>query len=238
MPRRRKTKIPKLLHIVWIGDESKRPSKGIATWKRRNPSLHVKVWGNEDLTSRRWRTWRNMQKLLPAQIHGVADMMRWEILHEFGGLAVDADTICVHALDDWLFELEAFACWENELVRPGLISNGFVATIPNNGFFGRIVRDIARDTAVASTPSWRSVGPGRLTDSYHKYGYTNLTILPSHFAAPRHFTGVEYTGSRMIYCTQQWSSTNAFLSERTAGRRGKPPKFEIFGHKSWLQFRS
>lgn len=237
MPTRGKTKIPKLIHIVWIGDESKRPSKLIKTWERRNPGCDVRVWGNRELDSRRWRTRRHMKELFSGQIYAVADMMRWEILHEFGGIAVDADTECIRPLDDWLFELEAFACWENELVRPGLISNGFVATIPNNAFFGRIVRDIARDPTVASTPAWRSVGPTRLTDSYHKYRYSNLTILPSHFFLPTHFSGIAYTGSQLVYCTQQWTSTKAQLAKQASSRRSKTVNFEVFSHKSWLQFR-
>ncbi|MFZ3349329.1 MAG: glycosyltransferase [Xanthobacteraceae bacterium] len=233
---RKKARIPKVLHIVWIGDESKRPVKWLETWQQRNPTYRLRVWDNKDLTSRSWRTRRHMQSLLSSQIHGVADMMRWEILHELGGFTLDADTICLRPLPDWLFELESFACWEHELVRPGLISNAFVASIPHNDFFARIVRDIAKDSSVPSTAAWRSVGPMRLTDSYHRYGYSNLTILPSHFFMPRHFSGVKYTGSKIVYGEQQWSSTNTLLRERAM--REKPIKFEIFGHKSWLQFRA
>lgn len=238
VPLRSKKRIPKIIHIIWIGDESKRPSKSIRTWERRNPDCQVKVWGNQELNSRRWRTRRHMSELLSTQIYAVADLMRWEILCEFGGIAVDADTECIRPLDAWLFELEAFACWENELVRPGLISNGSVATIPNNAFFDRIVRDIARDPNVTSVPAWRSVGPMRITDSYHKYKYSNLTILPSHFFLPSHFSGVTYTGSRMIYCTQQWSSTKALLDEQAKESGRKHAKIDIFPHKSWLQFRN
>ena len=64
-----------------------------------------------------------MSDMLNRQVwEGVADMMRWEILDQHGGFAVDADSICIRPLEDWLFEPRIFACWENEIARPGLAS--------------------------------------------------------------------------------------------------------------------
>jgi mannosyltransferase OCH1-like enzyme len=76
------------------------------------------------------------------ELCGVADMMRWEILERYGGFAVDADSVCVRPLADWLFEPEIFACWENEIARPGLIANGYVYSHPGNRLIRQLVNDI------------------------------------------------------------------------------------------------
>ena len=46
--------IPKQIHIIWVGDQTKRPDNCINTWIRRNPSWRVKVWGNQDLADYGW----------------------------------------------------------------------------------------------------------------------------------------------------------------------------------------
>jgi mannosyltransferase OCH1-like enzyme len=199
--------IPKTLHIIWVGNESKRPDNCIRTWIDHNPSWKVVIWGNEALATNGWINAAHMRAMARRELNGVADMMRWEILYKEGGFVVDADSICVRPLDDWLLEAEAFACWENEVARPGLIAAGYVASIAQNPFFGQIILDLQAAPTVVDQMAWQTVGPMRLTSAHRKYNYTNLTILPSHFFIPRHFTGLTYTGQGTVYAKQEWAST-------------------------------
>jgi mannosyltransferase OCH1-like enzyme len=199
--------IPKLLHIIWVGDESKRPDNCIRTWVEHHPDWHIQLWGNADLAERSWVNARHMRAMAEREMNGVADLMRWEILYEQGGLLVDADSICVRRLDDWLLEHEAFACWENELVRPKLIAAGYVATVAENPFFGQIIQDIHADASVVHDMAWKTVGPLRLTESFHRYQYTGLSVLPSHYFIPEHYTGLSYQGRGPVYARQAWAST-------------------------------
>ena len=203
-PRQR---IPRIIHVIWVGDESRRPDNCISTWKQHNPDWTVKIWGNAELGSHGWINAKHMRTMSKRELNGVADMMRWEILYEEGGFLVDADSVCTRALDDWLLEQEAFACWENELVRPGLIAAGYVATVPENPFIGQIIQDIQALPTITHAMAWQTVGPQRITDAYFKYRYSNLTILPSQFFIPQHFSGIEYTGGGTVYATQEWGST-------------------------------
>jgi mannosyltransferase OCH1-like enzyme len=205
--------IPKTLHIIWVGDESRRPDNCIQTWVDRNPTWTVKIWGNERLAARGWTNAPHMKAMARKELNGVADMMRWEILYAEGGFVVDADSVCVRPLDDWMLEADAFACWENEIVRPGLIAAGYVASIPQNPFFGQIILDIQAETSVVDKMAWETVGPMRLTVSHRKYRYANLTILPSHLFIPRHFTGIRYTGAGPVYAEQEWGSTLRLYDE-------------------------
>lgn len=199
--------IPKKLHIVWIGDESKRPDNCIDSWVRLNPSWEVKVWGNADLTGNPWRNAYHMQEMWKHELCGVADMMRYEILYEHGGFAVDADSLCVKSIPDWMLEANEFTCWENEHERPGLLAAGYLAAQKGSHFIGEIIESIHSDTTVVDRMAWQSVGPQRLTDVWKAHKYP-LTIYPSHYFIPRHYTGIEYKGDGHIFAKQFWGSTH------------------------------
>lgn len=200
--------IPKTFHFIWVGDESRRPDNCIATWRAAHPDWDLRLWGNAELEGRDWTNARHMAEMRRREWNGVADMMRWEILHKHGGLVFDADSICTRPLDDHLLDCEAFACWESEIARPGLIAAGYFGCAPGNPFVGQIVQDIAASPTVVAEMAWKTVGPQRLTDCYRKFAYTPLRIYPSHYFIPRHFTGVTYEGRDPVYAHQLWGSTS------------------------------
>jgi mannosyltransferase OCH1-like enzyme len=199
--------IPKTLHFIWVGDEAKRPDNCIRTWAEHNPAWQIKVWGNASLVDHEWFNARHMREMSKRELNGVADMMRWEILYNEGGFVVDADSVCVRPLDDSLLDCEAFACWESEIARPGLIAAGYFACAAANRFVGQIVTDIYNEPTVVNDMAWKTVGPMRLTESYRRYAYHGLSILPSHLFIPEHFTGVRYEGPGPVYAHQEWAST-------------------------------
>ena len=99
------------------------------------------------------------------ELNGVADMMRWEILHAMGGIVVDADSIALKPLSDDLLDCEAFACWENEIARPGLIAAGYFGCEAGNALVEQIIHDIHDEPTVTHDMAWKTVGPLRLMSS-------------------------------------------------------------------------
>lgn len=199
--------IPKTFHFIWVGDEGKRPDNCIDTWRAAHPDWAFRLWGNAELDGRDWVNARHMAEMRGRELNGVADMMRWEILLEHGGVVFDADSICAAPLDDALLDCEAFACWESEIARPGLIAAGYFGCTPGNPFVRRIIEDIAAAPSVVHDMAWKTVGPQRLTDCYRRHRYTPLRIYPSHYFIPRHFTGVAYEGTDKVYAHQLWGTT-------------------------------
>lgn len=199
--------IPKILHFIWVGDETKCPVNCIDTWREKHPDWEIRLWGNAELGQTNWINYAHMNAMAAREFNGVADMMRWEILYTHGGVLVDADSICRRPLDEELLDCPAFACWENEIARPGLIAAGYFGCEAENPFVGQIITDIAAETSVVEAMAWETVGPKRLTDTYRKYAYTPLRIYPSHYFIPQHFTGLTYQGSGPVYADQLWGST-------------------------------
>ena len=79
--------IPKIIHIVWVGDERKRPDNCIQTWRMLHPDWEIKIWGNDSLTEYAWVNAKHIQAMWLRELNGVADMMRWEILYRGQGEA-------------------------------------------------------------------------------------------------------------------------------------------------------
>lgn len=200
--------IEKTIHVIWIGDQKKRPDNCIETWKEKNKDYKVKVWTDLELQSEQWKTKSAIDKWYNKEINGAADVMRWEILYKYGGIAVDADSICVRSLEDWILEAEAFSCWENEVERPGLIACGFMGCKAQNIFVGKIIEKIVTDPTIENGAAWQKVGPLLITQMHRFEKYINLTIYPSHFFIPRHYDGLEYSGDGHVFAKQAWGSTN------------------------------
>ena len=146
--------IPKKLHFVWIGNESKRPNDCIQTWIDKNPDYEVRIWGNEDLKATKWFNARHMMEMAKHELCGVADMMRYEILYNEGGITLDADSVCLAPLEDWLLKPKAFAHWEQEHRRTGLINVSVMGAEKNNEFYGQCIEDIKKKETVVDKRAW------------------------------------------------------------------------------------
>lgn len=165
-----------------MGDESLCPNECIQSWRDLNPDYEVKVWGNKELSST-WHNAHHINEMLEKELNGVADMMRYEILYNHGGLTLDADSFCLKPLEDWLLEPSEFACWENEHARPGLIAAGYLGSVPKSPFFGQIIHDIHNEKTVVDKMAWETVGPLRVTNTFNTHQYP-LTVYPSHYFIP------------------------------------------------------
>lgn len=199
--------IPKVIHMVWIGDESRRPDTLINSWRDKNPEWKIKVWGNRELAGTRWINHAHIKSMKPSSLAGVADMMRYEILLREGGFAVDADSYCTRPLADWLFDSQVCVSWENELVRPGLLANGYLAAEPEAALISEVVLSIKNKASVVDKLPWETTGPQMLTDTVNRLNYANITRWPSHYFIPHHFTGTKYLGSGHVFAYQLWGTT-------------------------------
>ncbi|MDX1634987.1 MAG: hypothetical protein R3280_10135 [Marinobacter sp.] len=216
------SRIPKTLHFVWVGDESLRPDAYIDTWRRKHPDFTVKVWGNDDWHNGDWVNRRHMDAFVAhgKEYRAVADIMRWEILLKEGGFALDADSVCINPLPEWLFDCSLFAAWENEYVRPGLVANGYVGAEPGHSVMAAMVdrldsqRDLARrfvwyKMKYKRRRAWNTTGPIPFTETLFASADRSATLLPSHFFLPIHHSGERYSGTGPIYSCELFAGTHS-----------------------------
>jgi len=198
--------IPKKLHFVWIGDESRRPDDCIRTWIDKNPDYEVVIWGNDDLKNKLWYNAVHMMEMARQELCGVADMMRYEIIYNEGGITLDADSVCLEPLEEWLLKPDAFAHWEQELTRPGMINVSVMGGVANNLFFWECIERLRRKETVIDRKAWMTTGPGHITEVFRDTGYP-LTVYPTHYFTRDHFTGIKYGGNGHCFATQFWGSS-------------------------------
>lgn len=200
--------IPNIIHQLWIGSKPP-PIKLMNTWKDKHSDFEYIYWNESEFIK------RNMvfecQKQIDdiEEINGKADIMRWEILYKYGGVFIDADSICIEPFDEEIMSKSSFAGWEQEEVRPGLIATGTMGFPINHPLVGGAINWIKHNpvTQKDGFMAWQSVGPGLLTRMYNTGNFKDLYIFPSYTFLPIHLTKIEYKGHGKIYAYQAWGST-------------------------------
>ena len=61
--------IPKVLHIIWVGDEARRPDNCIRTWVEAQPGVVGLAVGNDDLAGCGWFNARHMREMAPLELN-------------------------------------------------------------------------------------------------------------------------------------------------------------------------
>lgn len=218
--------IPRIIHQVWVGPRP-RPRRMMATWRDMNRgSWEYRLWGSAkarayvlDAHDTDWfepayrisaDPWRNQAALDDMfELNGKSDIMRYEILLEHGGVYVDADAECTTPLDDSLLAHEAFATYEHEAARPGVITGAFLGSVPGGALMRALVAGIP--SCNLRQPAWVGVGPSYLTATVARMGAAaRLHVLPSGAFAPSHYSGappVPYAGPQ--YGDHKWGNTLA-----------------------------
>ena len=199
--------IPTIIHQIWIGPK-KAPIKMMDTWKDKHPEFEYIRW-TEDEIKKRNMIFKCQNRIDEIEEYcGKADIIRLEILNKYGGIYIDADSICIEPIDN-LLNCNAFACWENESIRKGLISNGNIGFIPNHPFVCKMIEWI-KDNKVSMKETgyhaWEIVGPILFTNTYNTIP-NDVVIYPSYYFLPIHYSGYLYNGHSNIYAYQEWNST-------------------------------
>tara|TARA_R110000824_G_scaffold305093_1_gene492913 strand:+ start:217 stop:777 length:561 start_codon:yes stop_codon:yes gene_type:complete len=173
-----------------------------------NPEWEHKLWTEENLPPLKCQEHFDAMD----ELAGKADILRYEILFNEGGVYIDADAECIKPLDNFFLDNDSFCCWENEYVRAGLLANGYLGAIKGNTLMGYIINNInqipiklVRDLPPLS--AWQTVGPTLLTKMVQHLTYHKITVYPSHYFIPVHYSGVDQSYKSNIYGKQYYMST-------------------------------
>ena len=88
--------IPKILHQIWIGPDEI-PQDHIDTWKNKHPDWIHMLWDEKTIRDEFPNGLFNQSEFDGInEWCGKADVLRYEILYYFGGIFIDADSICLN----------------------------------------------------------------------------------------------------------------------------------------------
>lgn len=134
--------IPKCIYQTW---ETKNISDGfkmlISTWKKKNPNYEYFLY---DEKMRREFIYEKFGERVGNAYNKIragafkADLWRYCILYEYGGIFVDIDTICMNNIDDFLeneIEFMTPIADTDKSEGENNLLNGFIASIPKHPIF-------------------------------------------------------------------------------------------------------
>ena len=217
--------IPKIIHQFWDGPKQK-PSELMNDWR---DAYKQAGWEYHCWDAKSVRTLYPGNRLVNQtqfdqmpEWAGKADIARYEILNRVGGVFIDADSSFLRLIDESLLSAKAFCCFENEAIRPGLLSNGYLGSEPDSKLTRNLIQAINRldgenlhpdsgNTSTELTEAWKSTGPVLLTKIAQRLNEDQITIHPSFYFIPNHYRtshpAAKYQGDFQPYCDSLWAST-------------------------------
>lgn len=150
--------IPKLLHQIWIGPNPLPDDQAawIDGWRGRHPSWEHRLWRDEVRDALPFP----LQQLYDAARSWAhkADVARYWLIYKFGGVYVDTDFECLHAIDELLAGCRAFVC---RAADAGHVTNALFGAVPEHPLLEVLLHALPqRFTAASPVPT----GPRLMTD--------------------------------------------------------------------------
>ena len=196
--------IPKKLGHIWIGPLSA-PYEWLESWKAQHPDWQYTLYDNDFLADYPFKTRELIEFYYSLGFYnGVADLMRYEILYEFGGLLPPSDAWCYHNTEVLFQKPCAYTVYENELIRGELVSP-ILACEANNKFVGQLIEELLQLSTDDLDAPWKSTGNLFVAKMIKKYN-PDITIFPSHYFNPVHYEGLVYEGEDTVYAKQMFGS--------------------------------
>lgn len=172
--------IPKIIHQIWIGN-NKKPDIWMKTWTKelkKNPEWKYILWTEDNIKDLDFsnKDIYDLEKDYACK----ADILRYEILKQFGGVYVDADIVL---LNSKFFELftnnNNIFCvgWEP---NKNLLSNSIISCTKNNNIIKHIIYE-CRLNYIKNRKNgfpYQITGPYLITNMYYKYKLP-ITIYPA-----------------------------------------------------------
>ncbi len=194
--------IPRIIHQYWTGGPV--PAEFLdyhRRWIALHPGWKVILWGdgegvdgwpipplrNQDLFDRA----EEISPLAPHQLR--SDILRYELLLDWGGVWADMDFQPQKAIDRLCFGVDAWACWE----EPGTwINNAILAAEPHHRLLRELIDGLSVNVSLFRASHGNTVksGPQYLTplalkhgvkvyprDHFFPYGWRELHLETSSF---------------------------------------------------------
>jgi mannosyltransferase OCH1-like enzyme len=174
--------IPNIIHQIWVGPKPIPTTsiEFITNIRRLHPDYEYRLWSDKDITP---ETFKNYSYIMNCKSYAQkADLMRYEILYNHGGIYLDIDFELFQNLTPLLTN-DLVVCNEDESIHEK-ISNSFFACIKHNPQLLNCVNSVKninflRSIQIASGPVFFR----QCLDLKN-----NVTLLPTHMMFPTHYT--------------------------------------------------
>jgi hypothetical protein len=207
--------IPRIIHQVWIGPNPP-PWQWIDTFRRdfikKHPHWKYQLWREEDINQLTLIN-RNLYDR-EEKLSGKVNILRYEILYQFGGIYIDADCEWINKKPlDELIDRTNFTGIFVGREDDHMAANSVIGASKNNPamyYVIQLLRQTYEENRVRSNrETWISSGPRFFSEAILDFG---ITIFPPHFFYPvswhRDNRGIDVTQFPDSYMMQYGYTTN------------------------------
>lgn len=206
--------IPKIVHQIWVGDQSKRPQLCMDTWKMKG--WRYMLWTEAEIDELGLKNRELYDHYYKKKIwHGCSDVARIEILHKLGGIYIDSDTERLAPIDellnfDWhstrgtfneIQYRDFFAVWSN---RDDRVANGVIASLKGHPILTHYIEEMGRAERVE--PAWNTIGGTLFTKMIDLYKTPRTQLLKPISFYPFDSKGVPARGRGTTYARHFWKA--------------------------------
>jgi len=170
------TPITKIIHFIWVNDDASKSNfnshpqfdQNIAAFKQANPSWEVKIWDEERVSNTHFPVNNFANRSLFDSYHcefdagRKSDILRYELLYNFGGVYVDVDYMCLRPFPADMLETGFFCGASNTGCVE--LNNGLIGSCAGHPILGRLIASIAEyfstsSAAAAAAPAQSAPQP-------------------------------------------------------------------------------
>ncbi|HEY5313989.1 MAG TPA: glycosyltransferase, partial [Pirellulales bacterium] len=129
--------IPKILHWIWIGERPlpERHRRWMAQWQALHPGWRHWMWREADILGALPAPLRDFYDRAQT-LAGKADVARYWIIHEHGGVYLDTDRSCLKPIDDLLAGCQCFLSYATPA---GIVTNNIFGAVPRHPFLAKVL---------------------------------------------------------------------------------------------------
>lgn len=167
--------VPPIIHQIWLGDKQP-PVKLMRSWLMLHPYYRFILWTDEKVAKLKLYNQKIYDWLRSPTMK--ADLLRYEVLYQMGGVYVDVDFMCLQPIHH-LLKYDFFAAQDNYWWKvKGYLANGFMGCSPKHPLSAALIRNFASIHFKQNTGHGAlSTGPKYLTENW-KAGRYNVEVLP------------------------------------------------------------
>ena len=221
--------IPNIIHRIWLGKKTM-PDEFTQfgrSWELLHPGWESVLWTDSNLPKL-----INQDAFDQAPSYAAkADILRYEILLQYGGLYVDTDFECIRNIVNIVDNLPCFVAQQNDLDadfgKYCYVNNAFMGAISGHPLFGDLVENLAlhMKSLPSEVPASYLTGPHYLTRVLQ--AHPTVTIFPAKWFYP--YTATErwrrYEKFPEAYAVHHWTLSDVAKQRSTPrhlGEAGKP----------------
>lgn len=195
--------IPRVFHQIWINTKSPELPPAYAryrdTWLKHHPDWEYRLWNLDNLPfqSRHCALYAGCNSY--AQM---ADILRYELLYELGGVYIDTDFECLRSIDPILQGVRNFSCSEDG----ASISIGIIGAEAGSRLMQRCTEAIPQQLGLTSPTE--ETGPAFFTHQILDGGFNNdLTLFPRAWFYPYNWDEPDRAGETFpeAYGIHRWA---------------------------------